>query len=202
MQSNTDPGREMWRGHFAGKTSPFHQFGKDFPRGSSRPAIYRQESNPENYFFNYSDVAVFGINKPDRRSYISDRAPVDANELWVEQRLGLDSSCSFKSIVIFAHSWAKESLYGKINEYFDACGGATLPILSISGNTQPTAYCMSKNATNTRVNVTVEAFSSAPLLISVVRDPNGSGDYFHVEDVDQTGSNRQCPTNLLDRSLY
>ena len=197
MSANTDPIREMWRENFARESSPMHQFGKDFP-GGSKPTIYRQSSNPENYFFNHSGVAFFGINRPERSSYISDRAPVDINEQWVEERLTLDTTaCTFKSIVILAHSWAKESLYGKIDEYFDSCG-KTLPILSVSGNTIPTSYCMSKDVTNSRVNVTVEAYQSAPLLISVVRDPEGGGDHFHVEDVDATDSNIQCPTFLSD----
>ena len=145
-------------------------------------------------FFFHSDVAFFDINKSDGSTNISSKAYVDINEVWVEDRLGLDSTtCTFKSIVIIAHSWPKESLYDKIDEYFDACG-ATLPILSISGNTQPRTYCMTQNATSTRVNVTVEAFESGPLLISVVRDPDGGGDFFHVEDVDLTDSNRQCPS--------
>ena len=201
ISSNSDPIREMWRGHFATETSPFNQFSKDFP-GGDRPTIYRQNpSNPENYFFSHNDVAFFGINKPSGSNYISNKALVDINEMWVEDRLGLDSTtCTFKSIVIIAHSWPKESLYDKIDEYFDACG-ATLPILSISGNTQPRTYCMTQNATSTRVNVTVEAFESGPLLISVVRDPDGGGDFFHVEDVDLTDSNRQCPSFSEGRYL-
>ena len=53
---------------------------------------------------------------------------------------------------------------------------------------------MTKNAANTRVNVIAEAFESGPLLISVVRDPDGGGDFFHVNDVDSIDSNRQCPS--------
>ena len=47
-----------------------------------------------------------------------------------------------------------------------------------------------------RVNVIAEAFKSAPLLISVVRDPNGSkgADYVHILDVDDTDSNSECPS--------
>lgn len=208
INSNTDPMRELWRDNFAAESSPFHQFTRDFPEGgggsdddgSSRPTIYRQDGNPENYFFSHNNVAFFGINRPDGRSYISNKAPVDTNEAWVEHRLGLDSSsesssCTFKSIVIIAHSWPKESLYDKVlGEYVDACGGTVLPVLSISGNAQPRSHCMTtKDESDMRVEVTVEAFQSGPLLISVVRDPDNGGDFFHVEDVDSVDSNRRCP---------
>ena len=61
------------------------------------------------------------------------------------------------------------------------------------------SICMSKqaiNATNTRVHVIAEAFQSAPLLISVVRDPDGSGDFFHVEDVDSSVNAYSCGVHM------
>jgi len=196
ISSNTDPTREMWRSHFAAETSPFHQFGRDFPGGAAgrRPTIRRQASNPENYFFVAERVAFFGINRPDRESHVSDRADVDPNESWVEERLALASCDALDSIVIISHSPPKESLYGRAEERFARCGGAVLPVLTVSGNAQPRTYCMTRDAAGReRVAVTVEALQSGPLLISVVRDPDGGGDFFHVEDVDPVDSNRRCP---------
>lgn len=218
IHSNVDAVREMWRENFAMGTSPFKQFNTDFPPPTGgniddhhnppplRPTIYRKDDNPEIYFFKYSNVAIFGLNRPDRESYISNIAPTDANEVWVSSQLSNDVTCSFQSIVLISHAWLKESLYQTIeNEYFDRCN-RTVPILSISGNTQPRSYCMSVEenqqlgaGTALRVNVTVEAFKSAPLLISVVRDPLSSsvstsgGDYFHVEDIDLSDQNNVCP---------
>ena len=182
----------MWGKHFADERSPFNQFNRDFP-GGGRPAIYRHDDNPEIFYFNHNRVAFFGLNQVDRRDY-----PVDANEEWVEDRLSLDTNCELDSIVILSQTWPKQSLYDTIDQYFDACE-STLPILTVTGNTHPkTTYCMTTNehedsSGTARVKVTTEAARSGPLLISVVRDPNG-GDFFHVEDTQGMDSNRYCPS--------
>ena len=189
---NTDPPREMWRRHFSSESSPFNQFEKDFS-GGGRPTIHRASSNPELYFFSHAEVAFFGITKPSRPHYISDYADEDINMLWVEEKLGLDKECQFKSIVIISHTMPRDSLYEKIEEYFDSCN-FVLPILTVKADTHPRRYCMeSNNSDNTRITVTAEAFRSGPLLVSVVRDPDGGGDFFHVDDVDTRNSNSVCP---------
>mmetsp|Transcript_30817 Transcript_30817/g.52631 ORF Transcript_30817/g.52631 Transcript_30817/m.52631 type:complete len:121 (+) Transcript_30817:107-469(+) len=117
-------------------------------------------------------------------------SPVDLNEEWVADILS-NSSCELESIVILSHTWPKETLYNELNVYFDRCG-KILPTVTITGNTHPKMYCMTK--INERIDVTVEAFSSAPLFVSIVRDPTGAhGDFIHIEDPDTTESNSQCP---------
>ena len=115
---------------------------------------------------------------------------MDLNAEWVEDRLSLDSvTCTIGFIVIIAQALLKPVVYDKVDVYFDACG--SLPLLTITGDFHPDTFCMTKNATNTRLDLTVEA----PLLISIVRDPSGEkGDYFHVDDSDLVESNRNCPT--------
>jgi len=192
--SNTDPTRELWRATFSDVTSPFNQFSTDFP-GGGRPHIHRKLGNPEMFFFQRNDIAIFGLNKVGNRfSYISDVAPVDLNAEWVEERLSLDSNtCSYKSIVILAQALLKPIVYDKVDAYFEACGA--LPLLTITGDYHPETFCMNKNSTNTRLDLTVEAYKSGPLLVSVIRDPTGEkGDFFHVDDSDLVDSNYYCPT--------
>jgi len=195
LYSNTDPTRELWRATFSDVTSPFNQFRADFP-GGGRPFIYRKSGNPEMFFFEHNAIAFFGLNRVSfkRISYISDIATVDLNAEWIEERLSLDiGTCSYESIVILAQALLKPIVYDKVDTYFEACG--PLPLLTITGDYHPDTFCMTKNSTNTRLDLTVEAFRSGPLLVSVVRDPTGQkGDYFHVDDSDLVDSNSDCPT--------
>jgi len=194
LYSNTDPVRELWRGHFADISSPFNQFSTDFP-GGGRPYIHRKPGNPEMFFFEHNKIAFFGLNRvsPSRISYISDIAPVDLNAEWVEERLNMDhNTCSYESIVILAQALLKPVVYDKVDDYFEVC--RPLPVLTITGDYHPDTFCLTKNSTNTRLDLTVEAFKSGPLLVSVVRDPTGGrGDYFHIDDSDSVDSNSKCP---------
>ena len=42
-------------------------------------------------------------------------------------------------------------------------------------------------------DLTIEAFRSGPILVTVVRDPDGSGDFFHASDSQSNDSNSECP---------
>ena len=134
------------------------------------------------------------MNRVGLESYISDVAPVDLNAEWVEDRLSLDAvTCTIESIVIIAQTLLKPIVYDKVDAYFDACG--SLPLLTITGDYHPKNFCMTRDVTNTRLDLTVEAFRSGPILVSVVRDPTGRrGDYFHFYDSDLVDSNKRCPT--------
>ena len=82
-------------------------------------------------------------------------------------------------------------IYDVIDDYFNvACGGTILPILIITGNAHPVSYCMSKP--DNRVFLTIEAFRSGPIKVTVVRSPEGE-DFFYVEDSQLSGSNDECP---------
>eukprot|EP00581_Thalassiosira_minuscula_P014206 CAMPEP_0183721870 /NCGR_PEP_ID=MMETSP0737-20130205/13999_1 /TAXON_ID=385413 /ORGANISM="Thalassiosira miniscula, Strain CCMP1093" /LENGTH=488 /DNA_ID=CAMNT_0025951933 /DNA_START=886 /DNA_END=2352 /DNA_ORIENTATION=+ len=199
INNNTDRMREVWRNYFADSNSTFNQFSKNFPptfnfTGDSKPEIFRKTDNTEIYHFTHNDVAFFGLNRVAGESYISDRAPVDLNAEWVEQRLALDVDCELKSIVIVAHAVVKSIVYDKINEYFESCGDEyVLPVLTINGNLHPDEYCLAKN--ETRLELTMEAFNAGPLCVSVVRDPDGeAGDFFHVSDCRTRKSKKKCPS--------
>ena len=195
INSNTDPLREVWRDYFARNTA-FYQFSSDFPAtagfpGGSKPTVERKEpNNPEIYYFEHNQIAVFGLNRVARDSYISDVAPTDFNADWVEEKLALDTSCELESIVFIAQTGLKQVVYDRVNEYFVRCG-RTLPTLTVTGDTHPATYCMSKS--NERVDLTIEAFRSGPILVTVVRDPDGSGDFFYASDSQLVESNSQCP---------
>jgi len=194
LYSNTDPAREMWRATFADVPSPFNQFSRDFP-GGGRPFIHRKPGNPEMFFFEYNNIAFFGLNRVgNRMSYISDIATVDLNGEWVNERLSLvNTTCPYESIVILAQALLKPVVYDMVDIYIEACG--LLPLLVITGDYHPDTFCMTKKETDHRLELTVEAYRSGPLLVSVIRDPTGlKGDYFHVDDSDLVDSNRDCPT--------
>ena len=146
--------------------------------------------------------------------------PTDINAEFVVEML--PSDCSVNSIVIFSHKYPNDKvscyivnefcvkvwdlyphfpqylhyttkIYDAINDYFDvACGGTVLPILVITGNTHPVSYCMSKPDNDNRVFLTIEAFRSGPIKVTVVRSPQGE-DFFYVEDSQLSGSNDECP---------
>jgi len=81
IDENTSPSRGEWRDKFT--TAPFDAFTKPFPDGTF-PNIVRKtgqyadagtgDENPEIYYFEYDKIAFFGLNRPARESYISDRA--------------------------------------------------------------------------------------------------------------------------------
>jgi len=189
LNSNTDPHQKNWRRNFA-EAPPFQQFSTNFP-GGDKPIISRKDGNPEIFHFEYDKVAFFGLNMVSGKNYVNNISPVDLNEEWLEYTLS-NSSCELESIVLFAHKFPKENLYNKLTAYFDRCE-KILPTVTITGNTHPESYCMTK--TNERVDVTVEAYRSSPLLVSIVRDQGGVyGDFVHVEDPDPTVSSfKMCP---------
>lgn len=189
INSNSDEMRELWRDTFANELSPFHQFSNDFPSGvgGDRPNIIRQESNPENLFFTYNGVGVFGLNQPAGENYIENRSPFDINAQWIEDNLD-EKTCNLKSIVLFGHTNPSSEVNAKLLNYYNAC--STIPTLVINGNDHPSTYCMKK--ADNRLTLTVEAFQSGPLLVSIVHDTDGYH-FFHVQDKDFLDSNDSCP---------
>ena len=199
IDSNNDEMRQLWRDKFANEKSQFHQFSHDFPSMASRgtfrgdrPHIIRHYSNPEILFFSYNDVGVFGLNLPAGNTYIKDKSPVDVNAQWVEDQLQKDR-CNLKSIVLFSHTGLSEEVKAKLSDYYNAC--STIPTLVIMGNGHPSTYCMKRSIQHNRFRLTVEAFQSGPLLVSIVHDKDGNH-FFHVKDKDLVDSNGSCPELL------
>jgi len=190
--------RDLWRNDFANANSPFHQFDNPFPDSSTGPIIERHVTNPEIFYFVHNKVAFFGINRVVGQSYVNSVADPDPNTEWIKGKLALQG-CDLQSIIILSHRSPKSEVYDAIDTYDDNCGrsstaGDGIPILTITGNTHPASYCMTRsNESSSTIHLTVEAFESGPVLVSVVRGPNGEGDFFHVEDVDPANSNNNCP---------
>ncbi len=188
IREASDPVRDMWREKF-GKYS----FASDFPAitGGGRPAISRVEGNEEIFGFEHKNIAFFGLDYPAGDTYITKHAPQDLNAKFVKETLASDTSCALRSIVLFSHSTPGTPVYEALDEYFEGMCGV-LPTLAVLGNAHPSTYCLTKD--NEKLSLTVEAFQSGPVLVSVVRDPKeGGSDYFHVADSDLVNSNSQCP---------
>ncbi len=191
IKEASDPVRDMWRDKF-GKYS----FASDFPAitGGGRPAISRVDGNEEIFGFEYKNIAFFGLDYPAGESYITKHAPQDLNAKFVKETLASDTSCALRSIIMFSHSNPRSPVDDALYEYFDICG--VLPTLAVLGNAHPSTYCLTKK--NERLSMTVEAFQSGPVLLSVVRDPKAGGsDYFHVADSDVVDSNSKCPEFVI-----
>ena len=144
-QQNRDWIRDLWRDKFANSNSPLNQFGRNFPsylgfNGTGKPYIQRKESsddvynNPEIYYFVFNKIAVFGLNRVSKASYVSNVANPDPNTDWVTTKLAEDNECELESILIFAHQVPKWGVYTAIDNYFDGCGGAKLPLITITGD--------------------------------------------------------------------
>mmetsp|Transcript_34300 Transcript_34300/g.58221 ORF Transcript_34300/g.58221 Transcript_34300/m.58221 type:complete len:160 (+) Transcript_34300:48-527(+) len=155
------------------------------------------DSNPEVFFFEYENIAFFGVNRVSGESYVNNfHFCEDLNNVWIEEKLNgkktTSSYCNLETIVIFTHDLVDSTLYEKFTPYFNDCG-SPIPILTVSGNTHPSTHCMTES--NGRIDVVVEAFRSGPLLVSIVRDLANvvPGNFIHVEDTDPVDSNKYCP---------
>ena len=194
INSPTDWARRLWRQRFADATSPFNSFSRDFASGV-KPSIARRDTSPEIFYFTYNDVGVFGLNQPGGSSFEEGDGPVgdDLNAEWIAQQLANDASaCSLKSIILIAHKPPPDDVNDALDAYFATCG-SILPTLTISGSKHPRTYCLEFNAAITnRIDLTVEAYESGPVLVSVVRNANGE-DFFHISDSDLANSNYNCP---------
>jgi len=134
----------------------------------------------------------FGLNTIARESYINTTM---INENWVENHLSA-SNCTIESIVILSQA-TKQTVFDKMNEYLDECSianeGVDIPVLSITGDVHPETYCLTR--LGNRFDLTVEAFKSDSVKVSVVLDPSGSrGDYFQVNDTQIKDKNNVCPS--------
>ena len=117
---------------------------------------------------------------------------VEINENWVEDRLALDENCELESIVMVSQTFPTQSTYDRIDLYVNSCGGSPLPVLTITGDVHPSVYCMTRS--NNFTYLTVEAFRSGPIRVTVIRDPSGAnGDFFHVKDTQTQSGNYACP---------
>ena len=198
VTQNAGDFRDLWRELFAEAPSSFNKFDRNFPGENYYPDIERKttpnaqgDMNPELFFFRYNDIAIFGLNTPSGLNYISNYSPVDINAEWVADRIGND--CSFQSVIFLSHKDPMPAVLDVIDIDFAERCNRILPSLVVKGSRHPRVYCMKHDEDVKRTELTVEAYFSGPLKVSVVRDPEGGGDYFHVEDSQVANSNANCP---------
>ena len=209
--SNDDVAKAKWRELFAESTSPFHTFSRDFPQVlagyPARPTLERQqeydtaalagaatpdasqEHNPENFFFKHNDVGFFGINEVNTKTdtWTGQNA---RNAAWVQAKLGEDTQCSLKSLVVFSQRGMRSAVRNAILSYQSTCG--EIPVLNITGDKHPFVYCSNTNTSNNFLKITVEAFKAAPLLISIVQDPSDGQHDFHIQSTSTTTAYGEC----------
>ena len=190
--------RDLWRELFAEVPSSFNKFDRNFPGENYYPDIERKTTpnaqgdvNPELFFFRYNHIAIFGLSTPSGDNYINDYSLVNINAEWVADRLGDD--CSFQSVIFLSHKDPVPAVLDVIDIDFAERCNRILPSLIVKGSRHPVNYCMDHDEDLKRTELTVEAYFSGPLTVSVVRDPEGGGDYFHVEDSQLANSNANCP---------
>lgn len=79
-----------------------------------------------------------------KESYVSNVAVPDPNTAWVSEKLAEDSAsgCELESIIIFAQKALKPEVYSVFDDYFDDCGGAELPIITLTGDLVSIVTCV------------------------------------------------------------
>ena len=170
---DTDPVQSLWRSFFTvayfeglDKTEPVWGF----------PSFHRQDSYPENFFMYYSEpknLAFFGITEPAGDSQYN-KINADFIQTELSNLAALPSA-----IVIFGHATLETG-----HDVLDVLANySEVPMLYVMGNDHK--YNMDFMAPSTHpklMQLTVEAFKSGPLLVSIVEEDGEK--YFHVETTD------------------
>jgi hypothetical protein len=174
-ESDNDPVQKRWREHFT--KGDFRALDKDDPEWG-KPRFRRQEDYPENFCMYYEDLELifFGITEPDGDD---DYNAHNADYIKTELRR-LDSEPN--AIVIFGHSkletsGSRDHILEVLEDYSD------IPMLYVMGNDHKYDMdFMAPSRLPKLMQLTVKAYTGAPLLVSVV-DYDGDK-YFHVEKTD------------------
>ena len=174
-ESDSDPVQRRWRDHFT--EGDFRALDKEDPQWGE-PRFRRQEDYPENFRMYYKDLDLifFGINEPEGDNGYNRR---NADYIKAELR-HLDSKPN--AIIIFGHSkletsGSRDHVFNVLDDYSD------IPMLYVMGNDHKYDMdFMAPSRLPKLMQVTVKAYTGAPLLVSVV-DYDGDK-YFHVEKTD------------------
>ena len=198
FENNSDPVKDLWREKFAAPDTPFWGFDRDFPLTlgdyPARPTLYRQDFTPENIAFYHNDVAFLGINKVSTMFVGEWAGQAEQNKLWITSQLA-EQSCDLQSIVLFTQAEIDDLFLDEaFGPYFGRCG--TKPFLNVRGDTHPDQFCMNRDD-NGRFLLTVEAYKSPPLFVSIVQDPDGRH-YFNVVSTSPDTVGTGCPTSFVD----
>jgi hypothetical protein len=158
--------KTRWRQYFADSTSPFSKFDRAIlPSGETVPNVSRQTGQNQNFFFYYSNkkIAFIGITEPLQEVNYD-----TFNADWISSNL---SGRSLNAIVIVGQAATSSNVLAVLDNY------TNIPTLYIKGNEH--SYCLrflNQSRFPKLLELTVDAFSSPPILISLVRA--SSGEYF------------------------
>eukprot|EP00977_Amphora_coffeiformis_P003401 scaffold630_cov174-Amphora_coffeaeformis.AAC.21 len=157
-----DSAKTLWREYFT--TGKFEGFDHPFPYGGE-VQLERQPGKPENFFFYYEEqqIAFLGITEP-----MGDTRYNAINAGWVEEKL---SGKTPQAVVVFGHdSRLSNEVRSKLSE--------DTPTLYVAGNVHK--YCMKFLDHDNLLQLTVDPFLAAPLLVSIVKD-DLHNHFFHVD---------------------
>lgn len=175
IDGDIDPVQSLWRSYFT--NNEFAGLDKTTPVWGT-PVFQRQEGYPENFFMYYAELnlVIFGITEP-----AADNAYNIINADFIQTELSHLGANPADAIIIFGHAAVETS--GNLDHVFDVLDGySNIPMLYVMGNDHK--YKMDFYAPSRLpklMQLTVEAFKSAPLLVSVV-DVEGDN-YFYVEKI-------------------
>ena len=164
--------KQLWRDTFA-TSNPFNDFDRTLPYGGDSVSIERQSGTPENYYFYYDNLqlAFFGITEP---SGDVDHDTINAN--WISQKLTnlVETTGQLpRAMVLAGHSGMSGEVLSVLEDY------RSIPTLYVNGNSHAYDFECIDGFPNI-VELTVEAFDLAPMLVTLVQ--NGDGDVlFHVQ---------------------
>jgi hypothetical protein len=172
--TGSGPVKDLWCDKFT--TGEFANLDRQDPVWGTPSIFKRLAGNPENFFFYYDhlNIAFFGITEPD-----GDNEYNSLNANFIDAELNsLDQDPA--AIVIFGHSNLETA--NPLDNVLDTLEASwkLVPILYVMGNDHK--YKMDYLAPSRlpkTMELTVEAFKAAPLLVSIVKE--GGERYFHVE---------------------
>lgn len=117
------------------------------------------------------------------------------NVALVESKLGMGAGqnpvCQIDSIVIFSQTSVSDAVRAVLDDFFNACGSER-PVANFIGDIHPYTHCSNTNENDNILKVVVEAFKAAPLMVSIVMDPDTGKHYFHMESTSTTTIYGQC----------
>ena len=164
--------KQLWRDTFA-TSEPFNDFDRTLPYGGDSVTVERQPGTPENYYFYYDDLklAFFGITEP---AGDSDHNIINAN--WISRKMMSlihDTGHLPRAMVLAGHSAMSGEVKAVLDDY------RSIPTLYVNGNSHAFDFECIDGFPNI-VELTVEAFDLAPLLVTLVENDDEDV-LFHVQ---------------------
>jgi len=169
-----DEAKTRWREHFS--EGIFANFDRaTLPSGIPVPTVSRDGDNSQMFSFFMERIAFIGITEPE-----GDTAYDTVNANWISSTLGGEA---LDAIVIFGHESPSGQVLNALDNYKD------VPTLYVTGNEHQ--FCskfLDRGRFPDLVEVTVAAYLSEPLLISIVTEEQQESSpkaTFHIDRPEQ-----------------